>query len=375
MSFTVAGYEGRELPAQYVYYTRNEAGEYAQDDDRVDERLLVLCHAADNTCSERAVNYSGRCIRHGGQYGPDAMSRLEKFRRGYIGVKDLDYEELRDGVTRGNKGNVQTRSGARQVRMTESQYREVVQELYHRHDEEMRGMLDKALREMVKILDADLQMTITEGSGADRVTITKGVAASDKMNAAKFVWQTVRGKMPENVQVTIDSKPFEQVFEGLARGLSREKSREIRGVSTQSERVTDEPQEGQEPIEAEVVQLGNSERPDRTGDRPDAEVRPVTPEPSDGTTDKAERERTVAALARIIGGDQRTCPDVPRVPQDGTETDLIATQRAEQDAKRKRIAASRQRAAQRRKEGNEDDSSIGLNGFKYSWVDGITDEE
>jgi hypothetical protein len=131
----------------------------------------------------------------------------------------------------------------------------------------MRGLLDKALENVEAILDKPFLQTVTNADGAQ---VTTGVAAGDKLRAAQFVWQTVRGKMPENVQVTIDSKPFERIFEGIARGITREQSREVRGRM----------------IEAEIVEIPTqSEEPPK---RP-----------------------------------RRTCPDVPEVPSDG----LASTQR------------------------------------------------
>ena len=303
------------LPKAFTHYKLIEAGEFGSPDDRTDERGIVLCRQAG--CDGLAVNYSGKCRHHGGLYGPDGMSRLEKFRRGYIGVKDLDYEELREGTTRKSHGAIQRGN----VRMPENLYRELVQELYIRHDGQMRGLLDKALDNVEKILDAEFQTTIVEG----KTSITSGVSAGDKLRAAQFVWQTVRGKMPENVNVTIDSKPFEKVFEGMARGLTREQSKALREGS----------------IDAEVVELSVP--------TPVSEVHEPSTSEDDDDPEPVEAERT--------------CPDVPRVPA------YDAQDNAQRAARAKAVRARRAGREQRVEDSRTPDEIP-----KKSWEDYVRDD-
>lgn len=189
ISRPIPDYTGRPL-----HYAPHDAADYdpSKPKPECDEYGNEICFT--KNCTENAVNFSHHCMAHGGKYGPSGMSRLKRFALGYISVEQLDDEELRDGCTRAADGTLRRKS-----LMTGDQYRAMVQELFKRHDDRLRGMLDDAITTMHQIMTGD------------------AYEAADRIKAATWIFDRIRGKATENLQVTIDAKPFEKIFEGIAR--------------------------------------------------------------------------------------------------------------------------------------------------------------
>lgn len=175
-------------------------------------------------CNRSAENWTGLCKQHGGSLHPlDKVTRSELpgagiFRRGREYVRDLDDLTLAEFI--GDKG------------ITKEEHKAAVQELFSRCD----TMLQSGL-----IMSVQTMMEIAQGTAYE---------PADRIRAATWIFERVRGKVAEQVVVTQD-KPFEVVMEAILTGGSREESRRARGIGNA--------------IDAEVVDDGYDDVPD-TGD-------------------------------------------------------------------------------------------------------------
>lgn len=204
-------------------------------DFRVDQNDWVLCDGttqAGEQCKRRAVNFAGYCEAHGGKLHPldkvvdsrraietpknsaynnpevqERMTRYQKFISGLITVKDLDDEELAKGQFRARDGGF---SGNPPKQIPREMHDQFVTELFERADMRLREGLVACVDTMVEVASSPVY------------------EAKDRLKAAQWVFERVRGKSPD-VVVHQQDKPWEHVFQGISGG-SREESRAARGV-------------------------------------------------------------------------------------------------------------------------------------------------
>lgn len=204
-------------------------------DFKVDHSDWVLCDGftkSGEPCKRRAVNFSGYCEAHGGKLHPldkivDArraietpknsaynnpevqqrMTRYQQFISGLITVKDLDDEELAKGQFRGRDGKF---AGNPPKQIPREMHDQFVTELFERADMRLKEGLVACVDTMVEVATSPVY------------------EAKDRLKAAQWVFERVRGKAPE-VHVHTQDKPWEHVFQGITGG-SREESRAARNV-------------------------------------------------------------------------------------------------------------------------------------------------
>lgn len=204
-------------------------------DFRVDQNDWVLCDGSTKSgepCKRKAVNFAGYCEAHGGKLHPldkvvdtrraietpkssaynnpevqERMTRYQQFISGLISVKDLDDEELAKGQFRDRKGGF---SGNPPKQIPREMHDQFVTELFERADMRLREGLVACVDTMVEVASSPVY------------------EAKDRLKAAQWVFERVRGKAPE-VHVHTQDKPWEHVFQGITGG-SREESRAARNV-------------------------------------------------------------------------------------------------------------------------------------------------
>lgn len=204
-------------------------------DFRVDQNDWVLCDGhtkSGEPCKRKAVNFAGYCEAHGGKLHPldkvvdarraietprdsaynnpevqERMTRYQKFISGLISVKDLDDEELARGQFRDRKGGF---SGNPPKQIPREMHDQFVAELFERADMRLREGLVACVDTMVEVASSPVY------------------EAKDRLKAAQWVFERVRGKAPD-VVVHQQDKPWEHVLQGITGG-SREESRAARGV-------------------------------------------------------------------------------------------------------------------------------------------------
>lgn len=205
------------------------------EDFRVDQNNWVLCDGLTKSgepCKRKAVNFAGYCEAHGGKLHPldkvvdtrraietpkesaynnpevqQRMTRYQKFISGLITVKDLDDEELARGQFRDRNNDF---SGNPPKMIPREMHDQFVNELFERADMRLREGLVACVDTMVEVATSPVY------------------EAKDRLKAAQWVFERVRGKNPEVVVHTQD-KPWEHVMQGI-QGGSREESRAARGV-------------------------------------------------------------------------------------------------------------------------------------------------
>lgn len=182
---------------------------------------------AGKPCENKAINYSGYCGCHGGalhpldKSDPKNIPRELMFKHGKLDMSELDDEELAKGQVRKADG-------------TWSNLRMVPQELHQRMMDELFKRADTRLRENL-VAAVDTMAEIAKGSAYE---------PADRIRAAQFIFERVRGKNPDIVVHTQD-KPFEMIMEAVLTGGSRAQSRATRGLedgnTIEAEVIEDEP--------------------------------------------------------------------------------------------------------------------------------------
>jgi hypothetical protein len=148
-----------------------------------------------------------RMREEGRAKGITKSPRFQALLLGDLAVEDLTDEELLRGYPEPEKGF--SRAGRPPGLIPLKVHNRMVSELFKRADDLLRANLLEAVETMTKIAqDTDLE-------------------PKDRIKAATWVYERVRGKMPDIVQHTQD-KPFEVVFEKM----------EIGKRSVSSERVS-----------------------------------------------------------------------------------------------------------------------------------------
>lgn len=186
-------------------------------------------------CRAKAINHSGKCGRHGGMIHPLDRVRIDwsdptiprevKWKFGKLPVSELDDEELSRGQIRRADG-----TWTNNPNVSIEVHDEMVRKLFSRADQRLR----EALLDTVETM-------------ADIATSTS-VEPADRIRAASWIYERVRGKVPTEIKLTQD-KPFEVVMGAVLEGGSRAASRAARGYVDELEDV----------VNAEVIELNDLE--------------------------------------------------------------------------------------------------------------------
>lgn len=268
---------------------------------------LVICGATNKkarkidpkTCQRRAMNRTPFCEVHGGRLHPydrrperqldvSKMSRWEMLVNGVIGVEDLDDEELMRGMCRRPNGSFPERAGGVIPRHI---YDKMVSRLFDRAQEMFRQNLFTAV---------DCLGEIVKGSAYE---------PADRLRAADMIINRVLGKAAEKVDVTVGTKPYEQIIAGFARTTraETEAAAEITSGTTEAEVVDAEVVETEEdswstyseeplPKSSEAMPAGSSEnRPARMARR-----RVTPPSLADTMTSRREIVETREEQQQVV---------------------------------------------------------------------------
>lgn len=122
-------------------------------------------------------------------------ARIQALLDGDLDVRDLDDEELARGYPRAADGTF--RRAPKLV--PRSLHDRMIRELFSRADEMLRGNLMKSVEVMTSI------------------AANPEVDPAQRLKAAQWVYERVRGKVPDLV-VTADVKKWEEVLDGVYRG-------------------------------------------------------------------------------------------------------------------------------------------------------------
>lgn len=145
---------------------------------------------------------------------------------GKLAVEELTDEELLRGYPLPSDGQ---RSGRPPSKIPMAIHKRCVQELFHRADEKLKESLLDAIGVMQDIMHDNQPDSI--------------VSPADKMKAATWIYERVRGKIPEVVQ-HVQEKPFETIMTKVE-ATRRVRSERVSGTAAlesyvDAEEVTDE---------------------------------------------------------------------------------------------------------------------------------------
>jgi len=246
--------------------------DYDPDGDyKLDAQGNELC--SHEGCFNLAVNYSGHCEKHGGWTAPHGLTRWEALAMGYVRVEDLDDEELSQGVTR--KTNMAIEPSMRR-RIPRDIHARMLNELYKRHDEKLRGMLDEAIDVAYEIMSND------------------AYEASDRLKAMDWIYTRVRGKPTEKVDLTVDVPEWQKVLGGVLR-QPQDASRAQRGMP---------------PIDAEVV-----EDPSANGSPSDAAEAESVSDATEMPLTEAQRRAQAGETPLTEGPSRQVLEKIPGTPE------------------------------------------------------------
>jgi len=257
---------GGKLPALTHHVPLDARGNYkpkelANYDEnvqyRVDDYGYVLCGARtkqDRICPKRAVNRVGLCEAHGGRLHPldkvkkkeaydestgiETLSRYQQFLAGQITVDDLDDEELANAAFRANNGRLY-----RPKNIPADVVKKFHAAIYKRAEDGLRSGVAKAAGTLVEIVE------------------NRAVEPADRIKAAQILLDRGLGKAPQQINIGLDTTPFNQIMDKLAT-VTREESRAARGltdgyidaeiVEPQQQPSIEAPQQEQSPFEQTV---------------------------------------------------------------------------------------------------------------------------
>ena len=121
--------------------------------------------------------------------------RVQALLDGSIGVEDLDDEELIRGFLRARDG---TFKGGQPKVIPKVVHDRVIREIFKRADDMLRGSLLDAVGAILKI------------------ATDERVSPADRLKAATWVYERLRGKVPDQVHVSVETG-FEQLLEEVHR--------------------------------------------------------------------------------------------------------------------------------------------------------------
>lgn len=165
-------------------------------------------------CNSLALNWSGYCAPHGGGLHPLDKTKVDwtkvprevRFARGHLDPEELTDEELAKGQVLKDDG-----TWTRFRNVPQAVHDQLVRKLFERADQKLRENLVEAVQVMAEI------------------AASPAVEPADRINAAKWIFERVRGKVASEVKITQD-KPFEVVLGAVLQGGSRAASRAGRGL-------------------------------------------------------------------------------------------------------------------------------------------------
>lgn len=198
--------------AMYGHQYRTDTGGYT---------ICASTRADGESCQARAVNRSPYCRNHGGALHPadkklssqnvsiakiepdriENLDRVQKFLAGFIGVADLDDDEIIGAYVRNGEGRpiANERLGVRFQQ-------EMVRELIRRMNRFMQMKLPNMLKAMTDIAESDF------------------AEPADRIKAAMWIAERVIGKVPDVVVHGTTDKPYEVALARIEGG-SREEYR------------------------------------------------------------------------------------------------------------------------------------------------------
>lgn len=347
--------------------------ERLEDDWRVDADGYVLCDAINSSnqlpCNRRAEHVTGYCKLHGNQLHPHNVKRdvkyvapmkkrtlaeytpeeLEKLPRsklwelGAITVEDLDDEELARGQFRDRRGKfVGKRAGV----IPREMHDKFVNELFTRADIRLQQNLVDCVNTMVEVANSPVY------------------EAKDRIKAAQWVFERVRGKQPDQV-VHSQDKPWEGVLNHLTAvsGGSREESRMARQdpplIPVEAQLANPTPQD--DPPSSVVATQYDDPTHNTTHDHND-QTSHLAQQPTgmDPSAEKNVPKRGFAAKPGSSKDSQYEYTSISKVDDDGNDYDMVVAKpkkgsEAEamknkikaQEAKRKKaLKAMKERAIQ-----------------------------
>lgn len=202
------------------------------------------------------------------------MTRQQAFEKGYIGVKDLDDEELRYGRCRDDAGYI-PKNGMKTELIPKDKYDEMIAEHELRFKQKLRQNLDDMLDGMVEIAKDET------------------VEPRDRLEAMKYLIDRTVGKAVDKVDVTVKTAPWEDMLGqvvGIA-PMSRAEHRAIQGAGiVDAEVIEDEettvqpshvPEAGKDTAEQAVVQVHKPRPQEQPPKQPQGQFDGDAPEPGE----------------------------------------------------------------------------------------------
>lgn len=122
--------------------------------------------------------------------------RMRAIATGELSVEDLDDEELLRGQTRDRRGGFGYKPP---LAIPKVVYDKMVQEVFKRADRKLQQSLLDVVEQMIRIATSEM------------------AEDKDKLKAGMWIFERLRGKVPDNVVLSTD-KPFQQVLEGIFAG-------------------------------------------------------------------------------------------------------------------------------------------------------------
>lgn len=331
------------------YYKPHHCADFDEEEYEyiVDQNGYAMCTAvtlAGKPCSRKAMNMSWLCSAHGGKLHPldkvinedrdnmtkvegglgvkapqhvqDRMTRFMKLCQGIISVEDLDDEELARGQCRGSDG---TFRGPPPRMIPRGVHDRMVNELFKRADDQLKRNL------------LDVVETMT--------SIAKGEAyePADRIKAATWVFERVRGKNPE-VIVHKQDKPWELALQAISTN-TRAESRIARGL---------DPETGEPLADAPQLEQGN-ETPEQKRERLLAELAALDAQPIDAEYIEYLHDEAEYADGEIVEVEDFTPEEVQELPGDKAEK-----HQEEVKSLKDRLNSGRRQRAYARSQGRED---------------------
>lgn len=148
------------------------------------------------------------------------MTRQQLFDNGFLTAEDLDDEELRAGRCRDPHGRLPKVTKTMEM-VPRDLYDEMVAEHAKRFDERLRQQLDTALDTMADIMADDAN------------------EPKDRMEAAKWFVERVRGKSVERVAINVSKAPWEELLGDVAH-ITRAQHLALKEGAIDAEVVEDE---------------------------------------------------------------------------------------------------------------------------------------
>lgn len=222
-------------------------GKWYDKDEKVRRCKAQRVQPEPGRCEGKAYHRTPLCSMHGGALHPEdprpfrgtaqrhgiwadpKQKKWERFIAGEIDVSDLDDEELLRCQLRDDNGNF---TGVAPKWVPREVHDRLVRELFNRADQKLKENL------------LDVVDTMTS------MAIDKAVEPKDRIKAAQWVYERVRGKVPD-VTVTVNAEPWKDLLANVTKiqGGSREESRAARASLEKDNPIDAEFEEEDDPNE------------------------------------------------------------------------------------------------------------------------------